>query len=817
MDWIPKPANAVHRLPSVRCLNPDGPGYDHNPDWNDYPARQGYAPKHWVEWVNFFAQPPSGFDAFLERWLFWGQIERTLNIGNIDPREYTSPMGNIRISAALRRASGHKDWTRDMCSWGVNEGFITPFNYRELTRPPKDYPSLSGPFKRSPKMPMDIFCRNLGGKFRDPRSCALIWATTLFAELAVLDEHRRLLAHYEGDEARYRGRIIVDAFSEQVEAQPAVVKRLLHLGWCPWEVHMLAERFNMLSCFYISQMQRPDPTTLHPMSEVPENGEGRDVVTADSPSCNASQCLFKAIDEATYQTAHTGQCTDCEFVAIDTSQLVQILQDDQIPVVPIESLIPDTVSIQLVAQSDADGKTLPYIAFSHVWSDGLGNQHANSMLHCQLQRLKRLVEQYNLKAGRRRIQHFWLDALCVPPSRVKMPAIQRRATHKMRDTYEQATAVLVLDKWLTDAQTQNMTASEKLMRVVCSPWTRRLWTLQEGLLAPWNSLFFVFNHDRLFNADYAWEGLQHFRIRWPWMYHAILKQIFARYQDIRGDQVPNAPISANVEVGMPLIIRSMKFRSTSVASDEALCLSVIMKLDTLTIARTPDALRMETLWRMVTEVSFWLLFWSFPRLSSPGLRWAPATLLHPQGTFGSGWVIPNTSGFVATTSINGLQAWLPGVTFHVRTFDDLLGRQIWLRNASGKLLAMLDHASQVSSMFINTIDKRWWGSTYPIAKASEDRRRQALIRWGRQFAILWLMRDPEYWLENAEWVPAVLVAVEKILDDSRYFVHLVEGVGVAAEYWKSGTRRALGHLEGERAEAILDSTETAASQGWIID
>jgi len=58
---------------------------------------------------------------------------------------------------------------------------------------------------------------------------------------------------------------------------------------------------------------------------------------------------------------------------------------------------------------------IPYVAISHVWSDGLGNAIANTLPWCQLQRIQGLVDAlYQDTAGNQHPVPFWMDTLCVP-------------------------------------------------------------------------------------------------------------------------------------------------------------------------------------------------------------------------------------------------------------------------------------------------------------------------------------------------------------------------------------------------------------------
>ena len=61
--------------------------------------------------------------------------------------------------------------------------------------------------------------------------------------------------------------------------------------------------------------------------------------------------------------------------------------------------------------------------------------------------------------------------------------MRREAISLMRDTYQKAEKVLVLDAELEATDHREMDFTELLARIVCSGWTRRLWTLQEAFLA----------------------------------------------------------------------------------------------------------------------------------------------------------------------------------------------------------------------------------------------------------------------------------------------------------------------------------------------
>lgn len=85
--------------------------------------------------------------------------------------------------------------------------------------------------------------------------------------------------------------------------------------------------------------------------------------------------------------------------------------------------------------SDQTGVT--YVAISHVWSHGLGNNRANSLPRCQLERLSTLVNEVSgQRAGAP--TYFWIDTLSWPVEREEATNL---AIVYMRKTYAKAEIV----------------------------------------------------------------------------------------------------------------------------------------------------------------------------------------------------------------------------------------------------------------------------------------------------------------------------------------------------------------------------------------
>ena len=81
-----------------------------------------------------------------------------------------------------------------------------------------------------------------------------------------------------------------------------------------------------------------------------------------------------------------------------------------------------------------------------------------------------------------------------------------------------------------------------------------------------------------------------------------------------------------------VVVEALRFRSTSVATDEALCLGGILNLDMAKVLKVPADHRMERVWDLLSDIPQDIIFLDAPRLSSKGFRWASATLRMPTGT-----------------------------------------------------------------------------------------------------------------------------------------------------------------------------------------
>ncbi|KAL3703879.1 hypothetical protein TMatcc_009569 [Talaromyces marneffei ATCC 18224] len=69
-------------------------------------------------------------------------------------------------------------------------------------------------------------------------------------------------------------------------------------------------------------------------------------------------------------------------------------------------------------------------------------------------------------------------------------------------------------------------------------------------------------------------------------------------------------------------------RSTSKADDKSICLAHLLGVDVGAIVHLPHLKRMEKIWASFRTVPLSILRLKCPRLTTPGLRWAPETLIN---------------------------------------------------------------------------------------------------------------------------------------------------------------------------------------------
>ncbi|KAK6504955.1 hypothetical protein TWF481_006888 [Arthrobotrys musiformis] len=266
-----------------------------------------------------------------------------------------------------------------------------------------------------------------------------------------------------------------------------------------------------------AQLANSSPAFLCYLLSLPETNR----YPGQHGECNSTTCVGNNIDEETYVTKHVDDDCDCEHDGPNIEDVKKCLRDGHIPSLTLSivdgeyrgmKVKPQKVENATIANiwrfhqaKTGLGKSLDYVALSHVWSDGLGNPKANTLPRCQLKRLAYYAN-YTMNDGRARgvkgnfekafSKKFsfakrsgtvweqggnfecalWTDTLCVPLEK----EYRKLAIKTMNQVYRQARFVMILDASI--ARHDYSTDEELMGRVVLSTWMRRVWTLQEAIL-----------------------------------------------------------------------------------------------------------------------------------------------------------------------------------------------------------------------------------------------------------------------------------------------------------------------------------------------
>lgn len=239
-----------------------------------------------------------------------------------------------------------------------------------------------------------------------------------------------------------------------------------------------------------------------------------------------------------------------------------------------------------------------------------------------------------------------MDTICIPVSETydeRKKRAKKKAIAQMAGIYQSSASVLVLDAWL---QTFAVSGSlpDKVARLYVSNWIHRLWTVQESVLS--STVYVQFSGGA--------QLMDH--IRKPCQAYTPGNQIgeawsrYTRFPQVMEEQVlsfisalrflmGNLPRPAeNHDAGRLLDIchlsRALEHRATSHLKDETICVSTLLKLDTVKLlnisGRDADETaekRMEEMWRQVGCVPKGIIFHHGPRLQRKGFRWAPLTFM----------------------------------------------------------------------------------------------------------------------------------------------------------------------------------------------
>jgi len=375
--------------------------------------------------------------------------------------------------------------------------------------------------------------------------------------------------------------------------EAALSARMKAKGWC-------------LSLFQgLLELNRAPSSLFEYMSLVRPRGQ----TTSAHNACIDGRCVAYSLPQG-YTPQHRSSCRGCTSFVPDLQDARQCLQSGEIPVIDGASLFTSRTDSKVFRPASSltnqSRKGGGFVAFSHVWSDGLGSTTEDGLPACQMQWLRdNAVEATGS-------HYFWIDALCVP----RQEDLRRKAIMMMADTYKSAEAVVVLDSRLQCYSSQDP-LEERLIGLALSVWQQRLWTLQEGALA--RRLLFRYR-DRLVDK------MDILKDAWDLRYRPVVRPCLYLL-----DSITDWVIDSDVSVGA--LQRNLYLRNTSRSEDEALAIAPLLSLTNISdLLQSSGEVRMERFWTLLGQVPRSLIIHSGPKLSSVGYRWAPRSLLSQRGS-----------------------------------------------------------------------------------------------------------------------------------------------------------------------------------------
>ena len=198
-------------------------------------------------------------------------------------------------------------------------------------------------------------------------------------------------------------------------------------------------------------------------------------VLKNHSQCSPEECLGMQTEKEHYPIAHWRDDCTCVMMDEHAESVNAILESGSLPLV--DHAWKDDKSVVEILVVPEEQKP-DFVAISHVWSDGLGNPKDSVLNTCVFTSICKIVDQLP-KSPSQLTTPFWIETICLP---LRPEAIKKIAFKKLRDPYDRAQHVLVIDSYLRTTQSRGLSPLEIFARVSCTSWTQRLWTFQEGRL-----------------------------------------------------------------------------------------------------------------------------------------------------------------------------------------------------------------------------------------------------------------------------------------------------------------------------------------------
>jgi hypothetical protein len=308
-------------------------------------------------------------------------------------------------------------------------------------------------------------------------------------------------------------------------------------GWCPYTLRILGSSTGASTLDWLTTFK------VWVGNEGSEHGR-----------CTESLCERNFFAWENYKIKHRPECDGhgCRFLKPPLGETLDILKRGYVPVINFQ--YDGTISVSARStQTQGD-----YLAFSHVWVDGIGSTTEEGLPACQLAFLRDVACDVMNASD----PAFWIDSLCVPSRR----SARRKAIIAMHATYFNASEVVVLDKKI---QLHSIASPSEIAfcAIFTSGWMQRLWTFQEALLA--RRLTFKFS-DGLYKLE-ALEIMKYRRSSLPSSICHVWRALGSQLLRLRGTGSTTRNIAS--------VSRDLAWRCTARYTDETLAIAGVLGID----------------------------------------------------------------------------------------------------------------------------------------------------------------------------------------------------------------------------------------------
>ncbi|KAI3324925.1 hypothetical protein HD806DRAFT_459489 [Xylariaceae sp. AK1471] len=386
------------------------------------------------------------------------------------------------------------------------------------------------------------------------------------------------------------------------ESENRLTHRLVAHGCCPFMARILFTfRYSVAQYALYFHMREPSWRT--------------------HAACTPLRCVAYMVDTATYQPRHTVARCNCSYIKPPLEGVTSLLKRGKIPVIMIigekdvsdEDLARSNFELG-VADSNAVKSLSGYVAFSHVWSDGMGSTTEKGLPRC-------LVTDLFLRAYALGIRHLWIDSLCVPEEN----EARIQAIILMNPTYKYSAATIVLDSHIRQKRfnCQSTPLELILLVLITSPWMQRLWTLPEAVLP--RLLIFQFQNVLASSRDIYDAVIECFQQH---LFNPVIQSFSIELFRIL-KQTDNSILEPERELDLAEMLRMLRLRSTSRVSDEVVAIADLFDLDVTPLLAVKSDLeeQRKRFFHSLGRIPSDIIFTSTPRMTSHGFRWAPLSFL----------------------------------------------------------------------------------------------------------------------------------------------------------------------------------------------